>query len=74
MAREYPSRALAIHSGSRIRSPLPRENGLCDLDAAVGAAPDDPVVRLVRASTYVAMPPVFGGGDEGLADFDRLRA
>ena len=44
-----------------------------DLDAAVDAAPGDPFVRLVRASTYLAMPAVFGGADVGLADFETLR-
>ena len=47
---------------------------ISDLDSAVDAAPGDPVVRLIRASTYLAMPSVFGVGDDGLADFDTLRA
>lgn len=44
-----------------------------DLDAAVESAPGDPVIRLVRASTYLSMPSIFGGGEEGHADFDKLR-
>lgn len=43
-----------------------------DLDAAADAAPRDPVVRLVRASTYVGLPAIFGKRDEGFADFDEL--
>ena len=45
-----------------------------DLDSAVDAVPGDPLVRLIRASTFLSMPPVFGGGDKGLADLDKLRA
>ena len=44
-----------------------------DLDAAVGAAPRDPAVRLLRAATRLGMPAIFGGADEGLADFRRLQ-
>ena len=65
--------ALADRAGTWLRAALPRQGGLLDLDDAVGAAPDDPVVRLVRASTYLGMPSIFGGADEGLADFDVLR-
>ena len=75
MARDYPVQGLwQFIPGPGFVRLYHVKTAFADLDAAVGAAPDDPVVRLVRASTYVAMPPVFGGGDEGLADFDRLRA
>jgi tetratricopeptide (TPR) repeat protein len=40
-----------------------------DLDAAVEAMPTDPVVRLVRASTYIGMPEIFGGNEIGIKDF-----
>ena len=43
-----------------------------DLDEAAGAAPRDPVIRLIRGSTYLGMPSIFGGTEEGLADFDAL--
>ena len=44
-----------------------------DLDAAVEAAPRDPAVRLIRAATRLGLPAIFGGADEGLADFRRLQ-
>ena len=44
-----------------------------DLEAAVDAAPRDPVVRLIRASTWVGMPSFFGKRDRGLADFAELQ-
>ena len=44
-----------------------------DLDAAVADAPDDPTIRLIRGASYLGMPSIFGGRDEGLADFDMLR-
>ena len=40
-----------------------------DLNDAVEAAPNDPVVRLVRASTFIGMPGTFGGHDVGAEDF-----
>ena len=43
-----------------------------DLDAAVDAAPRDPVIRLVRASTWLGLPAIFGKRDEGFADFEAL--
>jgi hypothetical protein len=39
-----------------------------DLDAALVAAPHDPVVRLVRASTMLALPKLFGQSDKALDD------
>ena len=40
-----------------------------DLNDAVEAAPDDPAVRLIRASTFIGMPGTFGGHDDGIKDF-----
>jgi len=39
------------------------------LDKAVEMAPKDPVIRLIRGSTYIGMPTIFGGQKDGLADF-----
>ena len=44
-----------------------------DLDKSVEDAPKDPVIRLIRGSTYVAMPSIFGGADIGRSDFEMLR-
>ena len=75
MARDYPVRGLwQIVPGPGFVRLYHVKAAFSDLDAAVAAAPDDPVIRLIRGSTCLAMPPVFGGGDEGRADFDRLRA
>ena len=75
LARDYPVRGLwQIVPGPGFVRLYHVKAAFSDLDSAVEAAPDDPLVRLVRASTYLAMPPVFGGGDEGLADFEKLRA
>ena len=74
LARDYPVRGLwQIVPGPGFVRLYHVKAAFSDLDAAVESAPDDPLVRLIRASTYLAMPPVFGGRDEGLADFDRLR-
>ena len=75
MARDYPVRGLwQIVPGPGFVRLYHVKAAFSDLDSAVGAAPDDPVIRLIRGSTFLAMPPVFGGGGEGRADFDRLRA
>lgn len=42
------------------------------LDEAVGMTPKDPIVRLIRGSTYLGMPSIFGGHKEGNADFELL--
>ena len=74
LARDYPVRGLwQIVPGPGFVRLYHVKAAFSDLDAAVESAPDDPLVRLIGASTYLAMPPVFGGRDEGLADFDRLR-
>ena len=75
MARDYPVKGLwQIVPGPGFVRLYHVKAAFSDLDAAVGAAPDDPVVRLIRGSTRLAMPPVFGGGEEGRADFGKLRA
>ena len=74
MARDYPLRGLwQIVPGPGFVRLYHVRAAFSDLDSAVDAAPTDPVIRLIRASTYVAMPPVFGGREEGLADFDMLQ-
>ena len=75
MARDYPVKGLwQIIPGPGFVRLYHVKTAFSDLDAAVGAAPDDPVIRLIRGSTYLGMPSIFGGGDEGLEDFDKLRA
>ena len=75
MARDYPLQGLwQIIPGPGFVRLYHVKAAFSDLDSAVDAAPDDPVIRLVRASTYLAMPSVFGGGEEGRADFDKLQA
>ena len=75
MARDYPVRGLwQIVPGPGFVRLYHVRAAFSDLDAAVEAAPADPVVRLIRASTYLAMPSIFGGGDEGRADFEALQA
>lgn len=74
MARDFPVKGLwQIIPGPGFVRLYHVKAAFADLDAAVGATPDDPLVRLIRAATYLSMPSVFGGTDEGLADFDRLR-
>ena len=75
MARDYPVQGLwQIVPGPGFVRLYHVKAAFSDLDSAVDAAPGDPIVRLIRASTYLAMPSIFGGGEEGLADFDKLRA
>ena len=45
-----------------------------DLNDAVEAAPDDPVIRIIRASTFIGMPAIFGGKGTGIEDFATLDA
>ena len=75
MARDYPVKGFwQIVPGPGFVRLYHVKAALSDLDSAVDAAPGNPVVRLIRAATCLAMPSVFGSGDEGLADFDKLRA
>jgi len=75
MARDYPVKGLwqPIPGPGFVRLNHVKA-AFSDLDAAGDAASGDPVVRLIRASTYLAMPSIFGAGDEGLEDFDVLHA
>ena len=74
MARDFPVKGLwQIIPGPGFVRLFHVKAAFADLDSAVDAAPDDPVIRLIRAATYLSMPSVFGSIDEGLADFDRLR-
>ena len=73
-ARDYPVQGLwQIVPGPGFVRLYHVRAAFSDLDDAVGAAPDDPVVRLVRGSTWLGLPSIFGGVEEGLADFDLLR-
>jgi len=75
MARDYPVKGLwQLIPGPGFVRLNHVKAAFSDLDAAVDAASGDPVVRLIRASTYLAMPSIFGAGDEGLEDFDVLHA
>ena len=75
LARDYPVRGIwQIVPGPGFVRLYHVKAAFSDLSSAVEAAPDDPLVRLIRASTYLSMPPIFGGGDKGLADFDKLHA
>ena len=74
MARDYPVKGLwQFVPGPGFVRLYHVKAAFSDLDSAVGAAPDDPVIRLIRGSTYLGMPSIFGGGDEGRADFEKLR-
>ena len=73
MARDYPVRGIwQVVPGPGFVRLYHVRAAFSDLDSSAAAAPDDPLIRLIRASTYLAMPSVFGGVDEGLADFDKL--
>ena len=73
MARDYPVRGIwQIVPGPGFVRLYHVRAAFSDLDSSADAAPGDPLIRLIRASTYVAMPSVFGVVDEGLADFDKL--
>ena len=75
VARDYPVKGwLQILPGPGFVRLYHVKAAFSDLDAAVETAPGDPVIRLIRGSTYLGMPSLFGGTDEGLADFERLRA
>jgi tetratricopeptide (TPR) repeat protein len=56
--------------------PLPRTrlvaDGLAQLDRAVGMAPDDPIVRLARASVSLGMPDFIGRLPTAREDIARL--
>ena len=73
-ARDYPIQGfLQIVPGPGFVRLYHVRAAFSNLDEAVDAAPRDPVVRLVRGSTYLGLPSIFGGEEEGLADFELLR-
>lgn len=49
------------------------KSAFSDLNVAVEAAPNDPIVRLIRAASIIGMPAIFGGHDDGINDFMRLQ-
>ena len=72
-ARDYPIQGfLQIVPGPGFVRLYHVRAAFSNLDEAVDAAPRDPVVRLVRGSTYLGLPSIFGGAEEGLADFELL--
>ena len=72
-ARDYPIQGLLqIIPGPGFVRLYHVHASVSDLDAAADAAPRDPVVRLLRASTYLGLPAIFGKRDEGFADFEQL--
>ena len=74
MARDYPVQGLwQIVPGPGFVRLYHVKTAFSDLDTALGAAPDDPVIRLIRGSTRLGMPSVFGGGEAGRADFETLQ-
>ncbi len=74
VARDYPVKGvltIVVPGPGMVRLNLVRQ-AKSDLNLAAEQSPNDPTIRLLRAATYVGMPAVFGGRDEGLADFDTL--
>jgi tetratricopeptide (TPR) repeat protein len=87
LARAWRGSAKVIYSGNfPIRGPamvIPGPGfvrmgyvwgGFSDLNDAVDAVPNDPVIRLIRASTFIGAPAFFGGREQGMADFAMLDA
>jgi hypothetical protein len=75
VARDFPvAPALQVFFGPGFMRIYHVWRSLIDLDAAVAAAPLDPVVRLVRASTMLGLPKLFGQYDKGLADLHLIQS
>lgn len=73
MARDYPVQGLwQIIPGPGFVRLYHVKKSFSYLDDAVGMAPKNPIVRLIRASTYLGLPAIFGGRKEGNADFELL--
>lgn len=74
-ARDYPIRGAAefllFGTPRMLRLNLVRKS-VSNLNRAVEASPDDPIVRLYRAAAFVGIPPFFGVRETGLADYDVL--
>jgi len=62
----------AIHEGHPLRRTRLVADGLAQLDRAVRLAPDDPMVRLARASVCLGMPSFIGRLPTAREDVDRL--
>jgi tetratricopeptide (TPR) repeat protein len=64
--------AEALHEQQPVRRTRLVAEGLAYLDRAVAQAPDDPVVRLARASVCLGLPRFIGRAPTARADVDRL--
>ncbi|WP_138928018.1 hypothetical protein [Verminephrobacter aporrectodeae] len=75
VARDFPvAPALQVFLGPGFVRLYHVWRSLIYLDAAVASAPLDPVVRLVRASTMLGLPKLFGQHDKGLADLRLIQS
>ncbi|MFK7963288.1 MAG: hypothetical protein AB8C46_04900 [Burkholderiaceae bacterium] len=74
-ARDFPVRGVAqfllFGTGVAIRSNYVR-TAVSNLNRAVDSSPDDPLVRLPRAVSFVGIPTFFSVRQDGLADFEVL--
>lgn len=74
-ARDYPIRGIAeflLFGTPRMLRINHIRKSVSNLNRAVDASTDDPVVRLYRATAFVGIPPFFGVREKGLADFETL--
>lgn len=72
LARVYLGSAYTLRSrdlGFGLKKLQVLKQGLAVMDEAVGAAPEEPKVRLVRALTTSAIPSIFGRVAESRQDF-----
>jgi len=75
LARVYLGSAYTLRSRDLAFGPKKLHalrQGLALMDQAVGAAPDEPKVRLARALTTSALPAIFGRGSQSRKDFEQL--
>lgn len=73
VARDYPIRgALQVLPGPGFVRLYHVRQAFKYLNDAVEQAPRDPVVRLIRGSTFIGLS-TFGGEDDGLHDFELLQ-
>ncbi|MGQ4810360.1 hypothetical protein NKDENANG_03818 [Candidatus Entotheonellaceae bacterium PAL068K] len=69
-ARDFPIKGvLQIIPGPGFVRLYHVQQAFSHLNAAVKAAPTAPVIRLIRAATFLGMPKFFGGHEPGKADF-----
>lgn len=73
MARDFPIKGwwLIIPGPGFVRL-YHVKRSIVNLHEAVNMAPKDPVIRLIRGSTYISMPSIFGVYEEGMEDFSLL--